>query len=182
MSRTRLTLVLACLSIALLGVAGCQPANDRAASGKAPTDHEAMTQHSNTESASHDVSKEDLKTRLTEQQYRVTQQCGTEPPFSGKYWDTKIPGVYHCIVCDQPLFTSKTKFSSGTGWPSFWEPVEEESLRHLQDTSHGMVRTEIRCGNCDAHLGHVFDDGPEPTGKRYCINSAALNLKQRKEQ
>ncbi|NBB95634.1 MAG: peptide-methionine (R)-S-oxide reductase MsrB [Planctomycetes bacterium] len=119
----------------------------------------------------------DLRSRLTEEQYRVTQQCGTEPPFTGVYWDTKTAGTYHCVVCDKPLFTSETKFASGTGWPSFYQPVDKESIRYIDDRSHGMARTEVRCGHCDAHLGHVFDDGPEPTGRRYCINSASLKLK-----
>jgi peptide-methionine (R)-S-oxide reductase len=123
------------------------------------------------------VDNADLRSRLTEEQYRVTQQCGTEPPFTGAYWDTKTAGTYHCVVCDKPLFTSETKFASGTGWPSFYQPVDDESIRYIEDRSHGMVRTEVRCGHCDAHLGHVFDDGPEPTGRRYCINSASLKLK-----
>lgn len=117
-----------------------------------------------------------LKERLDAMQWHVTQEAGTERAFTGIYWDCHDDGTYHCIVCDAPLFRSDTKFESGSGWPSFWEPVSPDSVVEVQDRSHGMVRTEARCGNCGAHLGHVFNDGPRPTGLRYCMNSAALNL------
>lgn len=121
------------------------------------------------------------RARLTAGQYRVARQQGTEPPFENAYWDFHGDGVFVCVGCDAPLFDSKHKFNSGTGWPSYWQPLEPAFVGETTDTSHGMTRTEVHCTICGSHLGHVFDDGPRPTGKRYCINSASLRLLSRPE-
>ena len=121
------------------------------------------------------------RTRLTPAQYRVARQQGTEPPFDNAYWDFHGDGVFVCVGCDTPLFDSKHKFGSGTGWPSFWQPLEPAFVATTTDRSHGMVRIEVHCAICGSHLGHVFDDGPAPTGQRYCINSASLQLRTRAE-
>jgi peptide-methionine (R)-S-oxide reductase len=131
--------------------------------------------------ATHKKTEQEWKQELTPEQFRVCRQKGTEPPFTGEYSDSKTPGVYRCACCGAELFRSEDKFESGTGWPSFVRPANEDNVATETDSSYGMRRTEVLCGQCDAHLGHVFPDGPRPSGLRYCINSVSLKLDEREE-
>jgi peptide-methionine (R)-S-oxide reductase len=125
-------------------------------------------------------SEDEWRGELTPEQFSVCRQKGTERAFTGEYWDNHEPGVYHCVACDTELFSSETKFESGTGWPSFWAPIETGHIREEEDMSLGMRRTEVLCAACDSHLGHVFPDGPKPTGQRYCLNSVSLAFRPKK--
>jgi peptide-methionine (R)-S-oxide reductase len=124
------------------------------------------------------LSKEEWRARLTPEQFTVCREQGTERAFTGKYYDCKTPGTYKCACCGAPLFSSAQKFDSGSGWPSFWQPLEQDNVESTVDRSHGMVREEVHCKQCGAHLGHVFPDGPQPTGLRYCINSVSLDFEE----
>ena len=123
----------------------------------------------------------ELRDKLSDEQYQVTQCSATERPFTGKYVDHKADGTYCCVCCNAPLFSSEHKYDSGSGWPSFWLPLAGETVKTRRDMSHGMIRVEVACASCDAHLGHVFEDGPQPTGLRYCINSASLDFEDKSE-
>lgn len=135
-----------------------------------------MAEPDRREASPEERSDEEWKERLSAQEYRVARKGGTERAFSGRYWDTKAPGIYRCVCCGTPLFSSRDKYESGTGWPSFHDVIEPANVAEMEDRSLFMRRTEVRCARCDAHLGHVFPDGPEPTGLRYCVNSVSLRL------
>ncbi len=125
-------------------------------------------------------SESEWREQLSEEEFQVARCAGTERAFSGRYWNEKATGTYHCVCCDAPLFRSEAKYDSGSGWPSFFQPIDEDAVAEKSDSNHGMVRTESLCAICDAHLGHVFPDGPQPTGLRYCMNSASMRLEQDK--
>lgn len=160
------------LTLALVA-AGCVTASAQVQSGRLPAYQEPPARYPVTKSEA------DWRKALTPEQYRILREKGTERAFTGKFWNSKDKGIYRCAGCDQKLFDSSTKFDSGTGWPSYWKPAAPSAIRHYKDTSYNTIRTEVVCSRCGGHLGHVFDDGPRPTGLRYCINSAALKIGNR---
>jgi peptide-methionine (R)-S-oxide reductase len=165
-----------CTGIVLAAAWGCS--NHAGSEKRAAIPEQTLEQTEEGAEVADKIVKTDDEWRkvLTDEQYRVTRECGTEPPFTGKYYHFKGEGTYLCVACGNELFTSDTKYDSGSGWPSFWAPVSDGKISELKDKSLGMVRVEVRCSRCGAHLGHVFEDGPRPTGLRYCINSAALDF------
>lgn len=178
--RTHMTSMVMTILAGLTMLTACsRTASDPAPPSPTPSAHtEAPTPMPTDDPNSERVTKapEEWRKVLTPMQYHVTREAGTERAFTGEYWDTKVEGTYLCICCGQPLFNSDTKFDSGCGWPSFFKPLPGAKISEIVDKSHGMTRLEVRCSRCDAHLGHVFEDGPPPTGLRYCINSASLRL------
>lgn len=190
-STYNIIVILACATLSALSACSPDSQSDRASkadtndeqpgASRSTTGNMARTDHSSASNAKGKIVKSDdeWKEHLTPEQFRVSRQAGTERAFTGKYWNHKEKGIYKCACCGQELFASDTKFDSGSGWPSFTAPADEGSVTTKTDDSHGMRRVEITCNRCDAHLGHVFEDGPKPSGLRYCINSASLQFSKK---